>query len=649
MAYEHIIVQDNHSFQSFAWRWPKEERIWYTTSPWLLEKLAVMDEMARSLEDGILQSEIDRLGLFCLDLARNLETFIDRYIITNGGETSYGKLFLGYIRRMLYPLLYKAYVFILWSRYLEGRGENGYVIGLRWTLEPRIGRVGRFENVYTDLAAFFGLANIEVIEHVDECGEVENLRVMERLGQSWAERSLLVLNASFPLLLLKFCKCLLGTKDSRLIFNLRKGACIGVVEGCELLEETVAHLAMKGHAIIFVDPPSPHRLDAGGGAEAELNDQEIHDIFHRVADSTEYGSERLDYHDLSPAVRYFQPLLKRTVRRCLALIKMLEDGDFLESLKERARGMPLAIASAAFGSPERKIVSRFLRKRGIPVYAFEHGITYGLCEMTKTWKEHDALCESDTAMCYSGYAEQYHRGSCSRTVFCTGMPDLNKNLRFSGLQRFMTRRLLGIPNRNRLVVYVANLYYHNYIHSPGCPSDTAYHGFKKEVVFDVLGKIADHVLLKLYPTLRYLDGDPFLDLLEMPANVSVNQFFEYRFLRATGDVVLCDSPQSTLGWAWSSRVPLVFLDLPSNALISEVADAFDQAIFRIDCGLDGWKEELRDLLLLPHDELLRIWRYKEEARRNVGERFVFGPPGNAGARAANFMINEIPNWPRTDL
>ena len=223
------------------------------------------------------------------------------------------------------------------------------------------------------------------------------------------------------------------------------------------------------------------------------------------------------------------------------------------------------------------------------------------------------------------------------------MPRVNREIRWPHVQRVLGARLLGIPLRERLVVYVANLYYNNYIYSPGSSSDTYYHRFKRSVVFDVLGRVSDPCLVKLYPTLRYSDADPFAGLIELPPNVKAVQFFEYRYLRAAGDVVICDSPQSTLGWVWSARAPLVFLDLPSNPLVPFVAEAFDRAIFRINGSKPGWQEQVRSLLELPHEELIGLWQEKEPFRREVEERYIFGPgetpgggpPGSSFRRFSN--------------
>jgi hypothetical protein len=128
--------------------------------------------------------------------------------------------------------------------------------------------------------------------------------------------------------------------------------------------------------------------------------------------------------------------------------------------------------------------------------------------------------------------------------------------------------------------------------------------------------------------------------MDLPPNVKPVQFIEFRYLRAVGDVLICDSPQSTLGWVWSARVPLIYLDLPTNPLVPHVAEAFDKAIFRFDCSKEGWEEEVRALLALPEAEFTAKWKAKAPAREEVEEKVIFGPPGKAGERAAEFIVRE---------
>jgi hypothetical protein len=91
---------------------------------------------------------------------------------------------------------------------------------------------------------------------------------------------------------------------------------------------------------------------------------------------------------------------------------------------------------------------------------------------------------------------------------------------------------------------------------------------------------------------------------------------------------------------WSSGKPVIFLDHPFSPVIPSVADSMDKSIFRIDCSSTHWLEDARDLLALPHEELVRQWNAKEPRRKAMERTHIFGPKGRAGRKAADFIVGE---------
>ena len=89
-----------------------------------------------------------------------------------------------------------------------------------------------------------------------------------------------------------------------------------------------------------------------------------------------------------------------------------------------------------------------------------------------------------------------------------------------------------------------------------------------------------------------------------------------------------------------SGKPIIFLELPSKPLMQEVVDLFDRALFRIDGSKESWQEEMLGLLKMPHKKLLKLWADKKDAREEL-ERHIFGPKGNSGKRAADYIAREI--------
>jgi hypothetical protein len=179
-------------------------------------------------------------------------------------------------------------------------------------------------------------------------------------------------------------------------------------------------------------------------------------------------------------------------------------------------------------------------------------------------------------------------------------------------------------------MYVANLYSNNAVDLPyGGTNDWFEHALKKTVVREVFCRLPDHCILKLYPTQRYADPDPFLGPTPYP-NVDIVQWKEFRYLRSACDVVIVDMVQSAFGWAWSTGVPLILLDTPYYPLLPQVKRDLEEAIFTIPVEKEKWEQELLNLLKLPEEELMSLWRKKQPARLRIQRESIMGPETGVG-------------------
>jgi hypothetical protein len=220
-----------------------------------------------------------------------------------------------------------------------------------------------------------------------------------------------------------------------------------------------------------------------------------------------------------------------------------------------------------------------------------------------------------------------------------GVPRLVRHIGLRSLQRKVLRAAFRV--KGRLVVWITGLYPNNYQYLPHYWRDMPYHRVRRRLVSEVFGKCRDTVMIKLYPTCRYVDGDPFADpgCIPLPANCRIAQFSDFRSLRAVADVLVIDTPSSALGWSWGTGKPLIYLETGMYTVLPDVAGEFRKAMFFIDGRTSGWERELQALLELPAAELAARYDAKAEARRVVGERYVLGPPGSAGQKAAGFILN----------
>jgi hypothetical protein len=205
------------------------------------------------------------------------------------------------------------------------------------------------------------------------------------------------------------------------------------------------------------------------------------------------------------------------------------------------------------------------------------------------------------------------------------------------LQRRLARRGAG---GKRVVGWLTGLYPNNMPFLPHYYRDGSYHELRRRVVSDVLGRIGDDVLLKLYPTMRHADPDPFAGLMTLPANCRTAYLVDFRNIRAAFDVIIIDEPGSALAWCWGTGAPIVVLDTEMH-LNGGAAAALREAVFYVDTASSGWQGELAALLTLPDQELRRRWNAMAERRRAVSEHMVLGPAGAPGRRAAQGILADM--------
>ena len=67
-------------------------------------------------------------------------------------------------------------------------------------------------------------------------------------------------------------------------------------------------------------------------------------------------------------------------------------------------------------------------------------------------------------------------------------------------------------------------------------------------------------ILKMYPTVRYLETYEFGNYLKQNKNLQIIKNLDFRFIRAAADVLLITSWQSTLGWALGTEKPCIFYE-----------------------------------------------------------------------------------------
>ena len=605
---------------------------WATTSPYVVECLRAAGRSVLCLDGKVSQEDADRVGYMALRAARRIERHLDGVCTDWPPGISLGSAVVHSAHRLLTSLFYKA---LLLDRLLANtpEGARTIVVG-QDSLSPANGFElipNRFDTLFAVLGRRLGLGFIPF----DAPRPSGALVSGDFLRPSLWTRAVTAINAPVFAPLFRAWLQVWGGRRLRLVRG--RGNLHVVIYGSnELIEEIFAHLLLQGATV----HQAPAFTPAGDLLE-ESAALSIGDLSETVSAICRKEAALCGL-SCGPAFAVAAEISAERITAALAQGRRAADhvADYCADVKRRCSDGPIVILTDGLGKPAERLLQQGFARAGIPVYTVDHGVGPGLDHLHKAVYDNGLAPEVRGAITYTEcrqIAECAASGAPLGASAVVGVPQVIRKIGLRSLQRRVVRRVLAV-RKKRLIVWTTALYPNNYQFLPHYWRDTSYHALRKRIVYDILGRCDDDVLLKLYPTYRYVDPDPFAGLLELPPNCRQIQFTDFRNLRAAADVLILDAPGSVLGWAWSADVPQIYIETGMCPLLPEIAERFQESLFYVDVRDAGWEDRLWGFLALPHRELVARYDAKA-ARRLETERFcILGPEGKAGKRAAAFIF-----------
>lgn len=291
--------------------------------------------------------------------------------------------------------------------------------------------------------------------------------------------------------------------------------------------------------------------------------------------------------------------------------------------------------------PEEAALEHVAKSRGVPLIAFEHGVK-GLTSVDDTVGAFSDLELCSGYVAQSPYEIEFYRdadGVADKPVFVSGIADLTAPRSFK-LSRWLGRRFLGEPVGRKLVLYAPTRFREDNVWI-GCETgDVAYWRFIKELIFSVFSSCDADVFIKLHQK-GWLPGQKAvydmrkhpIEIAPLPGNVRYGTFPQLNYIRWAADAIVIDRATSTIQWALTHEIPLIYVDLPANPLTERIRGIMSDSVFVVDAKAGGWRDEMTELLNLPAKELKSRWEEKKSARERFLAHCVWGPDFNGAAFA----------------
>ena len=593
---------------------------WHSQSPMVIEKLRAVGSHVRWLDDQLPAGMADRIGFAAFETVRLLAPQLECAALQAGisGVMHFAAMPL---QRLIAVLAYKELVLDSWLRNTEGPHR---VVGDPSLSPPRNGNmsVDRFDTLYAVLAALRGMAVLNVPVMVDRAfllQEIDKITLRDRLLSVLDNRPAQLMHR-----LLNYLGRgrVLGERSSSLVRVLREN---------ELIREMLPGILFRGGGICY----ERHLVPAGG-----IDKSAISGLPDDAAVSAAWA-KACDVHGVEGNNLSCMP---RIVAKRLA-----ESSCFwlpaVAAARQRVLGWmahkgPQVLLSNTVGDPLSVSLVFEAKLAGIPLVVAEHGVSAGLSCYHEPARDYSEVALSDVYLTTNANATAFfdEEASLKGKSVTVGLPRQTRSIPLRPLQRLVTRRSLKARMGERVVMYLTSSIQNNSRFLPYSPEDRDVYALERTMAFDVMPEVRGVPAIKFYNTRRGLDANPLTTEFCPPGHVRLLQAGDYRFLRAGVDVVILQSPMSTMGWAFGAGVPVYYLEMAGRRLRDDVREHLQDAIFLFDVSTPGWEKELLRSLNRPDVELMSDWCSKHQARKRFLEHYVFGPK-RAGWHASGAVLS----------
>jgi len=432
------------------------------------------------------------------------------------------------------------------------------------------------------------------------------------------------------------------TSPSTLIFRLceRLTAKLGLrgpkgtilmIRDNELSKETAFHLLLRGYfprqikivRSTNVREFSDERIQRMKGACSELVVRNLGDLV--CTSAAEVLSDIL-FEDIYVRARRYEASLETW-------------NDELERLSPTR---PRAVLTNRINDAELIGLHAQLKKRGVPLVGFQHGVTV---EINRHMRDYDPHYES--AFCDVELTFNERAAVCSnQNVFRRGeaIPVGVPAEYFRGVKKGR------LPDAPPVWFINTGIYVANHGQLEGVTDwDKCRH--EVDLIEQVLSQLRHDVLYKPYPGHRFQDPDPIEMAALAAPNLEVYKGrLDLRYIVGSAKVLVSSRSFSTSSWCLLTDLPLVHIDIPEQEPLSPSARAaYEAGTLFFDAGEDGFHEKLRDFLNQPIAEIERLWRDKASAREKLIREFISAERTGAGRRGADAVEAAIDRLSRKDI
>ena len=622
----HIIVESLRDWEAVK-ETIEGEVHWHSTSPMVIEDLTSQGIPVHWLNRSLDTDLPDQIGHACLAAVDELREHLRK----TGADIGWNDLDVAIafpLLHLLSALAYKAAVLQAWEAATDGELR---AVGHRDMTPGSNGNIGvdRFDTLFAILATRLPKTSVQVIE-VAEGARKDLLLDVERLTAY--DRLLSLADLSFGQLAYRFLRFVRKGKQTSLKSG---GPRVMIMRDNETVREIIPALWAKGASVEMVSPRAPK-----SGPGEVLDHVPPQDIIRKILEKAGQN------HGVDLPWDVIADLVAERLQQASRHWKAIsETADKTATGWINGSDRPAAILSNAISGLSAQATASHDRAMGLPVVVSEHGVSAGLSYLHEPTRPFGEPAHGDRYLVCSDKASQFYEAEetvAAGSVTPIGLAAQTRGVPLRPIQRYLARKRFGAKFGQRVVLYLGRSVQNNMRFLPYSQEDDELYLTEKAIGHEILPKVRGLGVMKLYPTRRYLDPTPLGHRFESPTPVKTVQWGDFRFLRAGADIIILESPMSTLGWVMGTGKPICYLSQPKFPLLPDAKAAMEKAFFFFDLSDDRWKEKLVETLNLPDADIAQRWNAMKSARQAFLADYVFGPenPGRNGAQAVIDIANK---------
>ena len=367
-----------------------------------------------------------------------------------------------------------------------------------------------------------------------------------------------------------------------------------------------------------------------------LRQSDLKDIFDEAFQG--FLATTLPNSNFSEAFRYiFLSIITRKVNRLLNSADPLSVA--VQELKTKHRSS-IFLCDGLYENPGIAIYNA-LKRHNITVVTTEHGLTAGISRLRQMMINYSEPRTTDVMFTYNKSSSAVFTSSKNHDLVAVecGAPHETKHVRLHWVQRWLSRRVLGLTNVT--IFYVStNLLANNHGFAPPYPPDSIRYLMERMLLQNVFPNIRKEIVYKYYPSENYLySNHPYLDFLSGIPEITVAGNEDFRYLRAAADIIVTSSPTSTLGWAIGTKKPVVFLHSQKFDPLqdAETVCAFREIFFLFDVDEPDWGSKLIEFLNQPIHHITDLWSQKLQSQTKHDNCMLLSKTRDAGRTGAAYI------------